>query len=55
MGLLTSDWSNPLNGLTKEERDIFYEFGGKDNQNVFFTAVVLFVNLVKRLREKGVV
>ena len=48
-------WRNPLDVLPKEDKDIFYEFGGSDNDLVWWAPIKLFINLVKKLREKGVI
>ncbi len=50
-----SKWKNPLDKLSKEDRAIFYELGGSDNDLVMLCAIKLVINLTKKLKERSII
>ena len=46
---------NYLELLSEEDKNIFYEFGGMDTQLIYVAPIILVINLIKKLRAKGVV
>ena len=41
--------------LTREEEQIFFELGGSMSQEIWFTPIILIINLVKLLKKQGVI